>query len=422
MQMDRSKNFIFWPFPLLLAVLIFLAACGGGGGGGDSTTPPPTNPPTQADVNFRQTVLKHFQNEFVTLQNNGSTSRTIGTVAQSDPLAAPFSIADDECSGATLAATESCTITVRFSPNTQDTFTDTFDITSDSGQPMMVVNLTGPSVALNASISQVDKSACPTIRMFVTVTDSDDEPATGLAQDDFLVSENGDPQDIVSFTDTVSSPISTVLAMDSSGSIAPDLADVEAAAKSFIAQLTLDNGTDEAAIIKFASTAETKQAFTDDSALLNQAIEAVYSGNIRETHLYDTVWEAVALAADTANNDRRAVVVISDGYDEGSVNHDLAGVIEYANENGVPIFTIGLGDIYITPMQLMADGSGGQYFVAPTAGDLETVYQRIAQILTNQYVIEYVSSTSGGGAIALDIEVDGNGLIGEDTKSLTGCP
>ena len=67
----------------------------------------------------------------VTLRNDGGADLTIGTVAASDPLGAPFSIAADGCSNQTLAKEASCTITVRCAPGATSTFGDTFDIPSD---------------------------------------------------------------------------------------------------------------------------------------------------------------------------------------------------------------------------------------------------------------------------------------------------
>lgn len=401
---------------------MLVTGCGGGGGGGEDTTDTTdTNTPTQTEVEFSQTVLNHFQDRSLTIGNQGTSARTIGAVAQSDSLTEPFSITEDLCSNTTLAPSETCTITIRFLPTIQADFEDTFDIPSASGQTMMTVNLSGISRAFNASINQIDTSACPTIRMFVSVTDSSDAPVSDLTQDCFLISENAELQGIDSFSNTVSSPISVAMVLDSSNSILPYATNIEEAAISFMDQLSLNAGTDEAAIIRFATTYEIEQSFTDDKDLLIQAIETAYTGNGGETHLYDTIWQAVELASDPARNDRRAVVLISDGHDEGSVDHDLAAVIENANENGVPVFAIGLGDMYISSMQQLADGTGGQYFVAPTSSDLEDIYQQIAQILTNQYVIEYQSPSSGGSEIELNIEVEHGGDLGEDPKTVTGC-
>ena len=72
-------------------------------------------------------------------------------------------------------------------------------------------------------------------------------------------------------------------------------------------------------------------------------------------------------------------------------------------------------------LQQLADETGGQYYFAPQASDLEAIYLQIANTLSNQYVIEYDSSSSGSGIIILDLEVDHNGDQGEDSKESQGC-
>jgi len=421
MQIQKADNLSIKLSLILFIILTITAACGGGGGGSEPSTPSTTVVSNALQVQFSRTVLEHFQDQVLTLQNNGNTRASIGVIAQSDPLNVPFSITDDQCSGKTLAPSEACMLKIQFLPVTQNLFMDTFDIPSETGQPIMIVNISGESVALNASINQVDKSGCTKMRLFVAVTDKQDGPVTSLTQDNFLVFEEGELQVIDSFSNQVTTPISVAMVLDYSGSMQPLISDVESAAKSFIDQLDLNNGTDEAMIIKFAASVETKQPFTDDYDSLVLAIGDNYTGNIDQTHLYDAVWQAIESAADPSRTDRRAVVVLTDGIDEGSIDHQMAEVVENANEKGVPVFTIGLGNVFISTLQHLADETGGQYFLSPTSNELQSIYQSIAEILTNQYIIEYDSPTAGGDVIDLDIEIDQNGLKGEDSKSITGC-
>ena len=396
-------------------------ACSGGGGGSDTSNASPNGNSNDFQIDFTQTVLDHSQVQVLTLTNNGADESTFGSIAETNPLNAPFNIIDDQCSLKTLAPSETCTIEIQFSPTNQGSFDDSFDIPSNTGQTIMTVRVTSEAVAYNVSINQVDKSACPNIRLNVSVTDLQDDPVTILIQNDFSIFENGLLQQIVSLSN-VATPISVAIALDYSGSMQPYIADVESAAKGFLDLFDLNNGTDEAEIIKFGEDIETTQAFTDDNNLLRVGIDENYSGGTDETHLYDTLWQAIESASVSTINDRRAVVVVTDGIDEGSVNHQLADVVEKANESGVPVFTIGLGNVYISALQKLADETGGQYFLAPDSTDLESIYQSILDLLANQYIIEYVSPSSGGGdMVDLDVEVDQSGLKGNDSKSVTGC-
>ncbi len=87
----------------------------------------------------------------VKVTNTGADNLIIGTVAQSDPLLVPFSIATDNCSGTTLGVGEDCIILVDFSSAT-GSFTDSFDIPSndpDEDPVTITVSGTGLSSANN---------------------------------------------------------------------------------------------------------------------------------------------------------------------------------------------------------------------------------------------------------------------------------
>ncbi|HWL61839.1 MAG TPA: outer membrane beta-barrel protein [Steroidobacteraceae bacterium] len=73
-----------------------------------------------ASVNTQSTLSVTF--------TNGSSPVSVGQVGADNPLAAPFSVASDSCSNATLAAGATCVVTVRYSPVTGAEFNDSFGI------------------------------------------------------------------------------------------------------------------------------------------------------------------------------------------------------------------------------------------------------------------------------------------------------
>ena len=81
----------------------------------------------------------HFGNVFegsssdldATVANESDTDLIVGMIAQADPLADPFSLIDDNCSGRTLATAETCALTIRFEPPATGAFKDSFDIPSN---------------------------------------------------------------------------------------------------------------------------------------------------------------------------------------------------------------------------------------------------------------------------------------------------
>jgi len=118
----------------------------------------------------------------VTVTNTGTANLVIGTIASVDALAAPFSILNNTCSGATIAPAANCTLTVRFAPTTGTQASDTFDIPS-TGLPAVTVTVNGsggvsttpttPGVANNPPTNPVlssptnGQSGLPTTMTFI---------------------------------------------------------------------------------------------------------------------------------------------------------------------------------------------------------------------------------------------------------------
>ncbi|HEX3621674.1 MAG TPA: choice-of-anchor D domain-containing protein, partial [Acidimicrobiales bacterium] len=75
----------------------------------------------------------------VTVQNTGTAPLVVGSVALSGPNAADFTRSSDTCSGATVAPSASCTVSLTFTPAAAGTRTASLDITDNApGSPRSV--------------------------------------------------------------------------------------------------------------------------------------------------------------------------------------------------------------------------------------------------------------------------------------------
>jgi len=271
------------------------------------------------------------------------------------------------------------------------------------------------------AITSVDTSACPsTLKLQISVVDAAGAPVTDLIQDHFSVFENSTPIDATSLTwsqNTVSASISAGLALDYSASMIPVTADLESAAKSFVD--LLKPGVDEAEVIKFDQNVFTVQVFTMDKAALKSAIGDPFPGARQDTALYDALMRSIT---DTSarTNVKRAVVVVSDGKDNASVA-TLSDVVNLANQKGISLFTISVGTDGAEQLQQLAQQTGGQYFIVDTGPELQAVYSKVSQALTNQYLIEYPTGSSGGGTVSIRVEVNNSGMFGTSSRVATGC-
>jgi VWFA-related protein len=436
-------------FILMAAVVLtafVLGGCGGGGGsssgsssGGTSGTPSIATSPDS--LSFGNVVVATnptpgvgSADRSVQVTNAGTADLVIGQMA---PLAAPFSIVENTCSGASLAPNASCTVDVRFTPTSASPSVGSFNIPSnDPNKPTVTVNMSGDGKGLNVTINKVDTSGVSAnggpVKVLVTVTDGDNNAVSGLLQGAFAVSENGGGRSITNFANTVQVPVSVALDMDYSQSVidANNQGAVQAAAKAFLDQLS---PTDEAAVIAFASEVLTTIDFTllTPTGLqdVKAAIGAGYTGTQNGTLLYDAMNESVTKLA-SRTNDARAAVVLSDGDNEPfgqGTGVDLDTVIQNAKDNNVIFYTIGFtgegagGELRIVrePMQRAAVETGGLYFEAPTTADLDAIYTQISQILSDQYEITFMTTQLPGSSNTLVVTVVDGPRDGAATKVVT---
>lgn len=112
-------------------------------------------PDDDLQVSFGNVALGSEARQTVTIVNSGSVSLILGTIASTDPVAAPFRIASDTCSGKVLAPAGKCELTIRFLPTAAVTMSDSFDIPSDDPRaPSVTVVVNGTGVyAVNPTIN-----------------------------------------------------------------------------------------------------------------------------------------------------------------------------------------------------------------------------------------------------------------------------
>jgi VWFA-related protein len=133
----------------------------------------------------------------------------------------------------------------------------------------------GVSVALGAQ-QPTFRSGTQTVPLYITVTDSAGRLVPNLTKDDFTVLDNGIPQEISVFDNTVR-PITSVVMLDTSGSMTLNLDLMKAAAEQFIIRLLPE---DKAMVGAFNNKVEFASAgFTNDRDDLAHAIRELDYGN-----------------------------------------------------------------------------------------------------------------------------------------------
>ncbi|MBC7908866.1 MAG: VWA domain-containing protein, partial [Pyrinomonadaceae bacterium] len=128
------------------------------------------------------------------------------------------------------------------------------------------------------------------VRLPISVLDKKKQPVTGLTKDDFIILEDKQPQQIVSFRDDKDSlPVYVGVLMDTSPSTAGKLKFAKDSAKNFIYTVTRLR-KDKVAFVTFDHEIKLRQDFTDKLDDLDRAVEGIKKPGDK-TSLYDAVWQ-----------------------------------------------------------------------------------------------------------------------------------
>ncbi|MGD0806407.1 MAG: VWA domain-containing protein [Anaerolineales bacterium] len=248
---------------------------------------------------------------------------------------------------------------------------------------------------LQVHITQVDTSAFPKVKVYVSVTDSTGEP-TPVKLDTIQLYENSKritPTDVSGIGTSV--PLTTLLAVDISGSMNYDnkLISAKSAASAYVDQM---RPGDEAGLLSFNTRITYVQPVTSDHDKLKLAIQGLIAGS--DTAMYDALIQGTNLLKDVSG--RKAIIVLTDGMDNRS-KQTADGVIAAIGPSGLSISTIGLGDptqktgsfagIDEPSLKNLAAQAGGSYGYVNDPAALQALYEQLGRTLQSEYAITYIS-------------------------------
>lgn len=256
------------------------------------------------------------------------------------------------------------------------------------------------------------------VELYVTVLDKQGHPVAKLEQDDFRVSEDNLPQEIVRFERVSNLPIHVQVMLDVSASMEDNLGQTQSAALSFFEDAITPK--DRASVITFNDYPNLAVNFTNDLTALAGGLAGLKAE--RGTALYDSL--IFGLYYLNGIKGQRAVLLLSDGKDENS-RFSFENALEYAQRAGVSIYAIGL-DISgknssesRRKLAKLADETGGRPFFIKTVEELPSIYEAIQEELRSRYLIAYQSSNTEAGERfrSIELEVTQPGL---EAKTMRG--
>jgi VWFA-related protein len=180
------------------------------------------------------------------------------------------------------------------------------------------------------------RSGVDLVNVTASVTDNSGRFVGGLRQQDFEVYEDGELQTI-SFFSSDRVPVSLGIVVDTSGSMAGEkMESARAALDRFVYDLL--DPEDEIFIYRFNERPDLLETWTSDRKRLSRALARL---NPRGgTAMYDAVAEAVPLAQ-TGQNRKKALVIISDGNDTNSQT-SVRSLKQLVRESEVLIYAVGI--------------------------------------------------------------------------------
>jgi Ca-activated chloride channel homolog len=233
-----------------------------------------------------------------------------------------------------------------------------------------------------------------------TVLDAEGHLVRGLEREDFEIFEDGKPQTITQFTGE-RVPIGLGVLLDTSDSMfGPRIRDARAAIDRFLFEL-LDH-EDEFFVLAFNHVPHLLTGWTADPGVVRPALDAIYPSGA--TGAYDAVVAALPLF-ERRHRQRAAMLIISDGADTAS-DASIRDVRSALLRSDAFVYAIAIDtktsqaiNTRVSPQTLreITDPSGGRTDVVHTTDELEASTARIADELSNQYLLGYVSAKGGDG-------------------------
>ncbi|MFQ3582549.1 MAG: VWA domain-containing protein [Chloracidobacterium sp.] len=241
------------------------------------------------------------------------------------------------------------------------------------------------------------------------ITTPNGTPVRGLQPADFVVLENGEPQEVTYFG-TLETPFNLVLLLDLSGSTREKLAVIRRAALGFLAALRPE---DRMAVVTFSDTARLICPLTNDRRKLRERLDEIRRPE-GGTNFYDALAGTMNSVLRDVRGERNAIVMVTDGldnvlppggpdYGSRTTYEELRALAQECDAMLLPIYLDTEAEtverygpraragyaIARTQLRELATLTGGRMFYAKTVEDLEDCYAAVAAELRSVYSFGY---------------------------------
>ena len=217
-----------------------------------------------------------------------------------------------------------------------------------------------------------------------------------LQKENFRISEDGVPQNIISFQHT-DWPVSLALVIDNSGSMYKKRPSVNKAALDLV---QASNPRDEEFVVNFSDEAFIDQEFTSDINLLRDGLSHIDSRG--GTALYDAVVASADKLVADAKRPKQVLVLITDGEDNASTLNLEQTIRRVQELSGPVIYSIGLlfGDESSRAevrharraLEMLSTETGGIAYFPRSMEQVDEIAAEVARDVRSQYTLGYRST------------------------------
>ena len=240
------------------------------------------------------------------------------------------------------------------------------------------------------STRQLIRANVDLVLVNVTVLDHSDRAVTGLQCANFALLDDKTPQ-IVRYLSNVDEPISLVVVLDASASMAVK---IQEARKALTELINSSNPQDDFSLVIVQDKPRVAFRLDDSATEIDRTMDAIQPDG------FTALWDGMYLGVKELQNGRyrrKAMVVISDGGDNHSkyTESQLKSLLEEAD---VQVYAIGMFDRFarraeerIGPLQLyeVTSITGGRVFSAHGPDELSRAVTQISRELRSEYVLGY---------------------------------
>jgi Ca-activated chloride channel family protein len=232
-------------------------------------------------------------------------------------------------------------------------------------------------------------SGVAVVEVYATVTGRAGEPITGLTASDFVVEEDGRPQQVSVFT-AGDLPLALAIGVDRSFSVPRQtLAAAASAVSAMVARL---QPADEVTVLAIGSTTDVIAPLSRQHAAAADAVRGLQPWGT--TPLYDAA--VAAIDAIQQASGRRALILVSDGSDRYSQT-TAADLLAHARRSDVQIYPVILARRHPPALVELAAATGGRTVLVTDVATLPSALTTIARELRSQYLLGYTPAASDTG-------------------------